>query len=414
MTSQTENELAQRWPLIMATCIGIISSSFVLPYYSIGALVTPVTEEFGWSRSQFQTAILFSSGLGALTSPLVGWLNDRFGPRRIALPSMIGLSLGLLTASQLDGQLWMLFLAYGMMALLGAGTIPVTWTRAIATSFFKRRGLALGLALTGTGICASIAPHYTVWLTDHYGWRGAYIGLALVPIVLAWPTLYFLFKPLGAGSPSTDEHQAAALSNTLQTGMTLGEAIRGYRFWVLLVSILFAYQGFSGIGPNLFASLTDDGFSRDQAASVQSVFGVSIIVGRVVVGYLVDRLWAPGVAAFCLAIPALGATLLHGPQSFEVAALAAFLIGFAAGAELDLMAFLAARYFGLAHYAKIYSILYATLAVCSGTAPMVFASVYDATGSYDVGYSIASGLFLVAVVLILLLGRYPKEYEGAH
>lgn len=409
----SERELAQRWPLIMATCIGIISSSFVLPYYSIGALVAPVTEEFGWSRAQFQAAILFSSGLGALTSPVIGWLNDKYGPRRVALPSMLGLSLGLFTASQLQGELWMLFLAYGMMALLGAGTIPVTWTRAIATSFFKRRGLALGLALTGTGICASIAPHYTVWLTDNYGWRGAYMGLALVPILLAWPTLYLLFKPLEAHTQAEDPVDNEAAS-AIQTGLTLGEAVRGYRFWVLLLSILFAYQGFSGIGPNLLPSLTDDGFSREQAASVQSVFGISIIIGRVVVGYLVDRLWAPGVAAFCLAIPAAGAAMLHGTQSFEVAALAAFLIGFAAGAELDLMAFLAARYFGLAHYAKIYSILYATLAVCSGTAPMIFASVYDATGSYDIGYSIASGLFLVSVVLILLLGRYPKAFENVH
>ncbi len=409
----SEQELAQRWPLIMATCVGIISSSFVLPYYSIGALVAPVTEEFGWSRAQFQAAILFSSGLGALTSPLIGWLNDKYGPRRVALPSMLGLSLGLFTASQLQGELWMLFLAYGMMALLGAGTIPVTWTRAIATSFFKRRGLALGLALTGTGICASIAPHYTVWLTDNYGWRGAYMGLALVPILLAWPTLYFLFKPLEAHTEAEDAVDNEAAS-ALQTGLTLGEAVRGYRFWVLLLSILFAYQGFSGIGPNLLPSLTDDGLSREQAASVQSVFGISIIIGRVVVGYLVDRFWAPGVAAVCLAIPAVGATLLHGQQIQEVAALAAILIGFAAGAELDLMAFLAARYFGLAHYAKIYSILYATLAVCSGTAPMIFASVYDATGSYDIGYAIASGLFLVSVVLILLLGRYPKAFENAH
>ena len=412
MVGPTERELAQRWPLIMATCMGIISSSFVLPYYSIGALLTPVTEEFGWSRAQFQAAILFSSGLGALTSPLIGWLNDKYGPRRVALPSMIGLSLGLLTASQIQGDLWMLFLAYGMMALLGAGTIPVTWTRAIATSFFKRRGLALGLALTGTGICASVAPHYTVWLTDQFGWRGAYVGLALVPLFLAWPMLYFLFRPLDAHSQS--DEQGPETTAALERGLTLGEAVRGYRFWVLLLSILFAYQGFSGIGPNLLPSLTDDGFSREQAASVQSVFGLSIIVGRVVVGYLVDRLWAPGVAAFCLAIPAAGAAMLHGSQTFETAALAAFLIGFAAGAELDLMAFLAARYFGLAHYAKIYSILYATLAVCSGTAPMIFASVYDSTGSYDLGYSVAAALFLVSVVLILLLGRYPKEYEGGH
>jgi predicted MFS family arabinose efflux permease len=412
MSYQTERELAQRWPLIMATCMGIISSSFVLPYYTIGALLTPVTEEFGWSRAQFQAAILFSSGLGALTSPIIGWLNDKYGPRRVALPSMIGLSVGLLAASQIEGELWMLFLAYGMMALLGAGTIPVTWTRAIATSFFKRRGLALGLALTGTGICASVAPHYTVWLTDHYGWRGAYVGLALVPLVLAWPMLYFLFKPLDTHADAEPEEPDT--KTALENGLTLGEAVRGYRFWILLLSILFAYQGFSGIGPNLLPSLTDDGFSRDQAASVQSVFGISIIVGRVVVGYLIDRFWAPGVAAFCLAIPAAGAAMLHGSQTFETAALAAFLIGFAAGAELDLMAFLAARYFGLAHYAKIYSILYATLAVCSGTAPMIFASVYDATGSYDLGYSVASVLFLVSVALILMLGRYPKEFAVGH
>jgi predicted MFS family arabinose efflux permease len=224
--------------------------------------------------------------------------------------------------------------------------------------------------------------------------------------------LYFLFRPLDAHSQS--DEQEPETTAALERGLTLGEAVRGYRFWVLLLSILFAYQGFSGIGPNLLPSLTDDGFSREQAASVQSVFGLSIIVGRVVVGYLVDRLWAPGVAAFCLAIPAGGAAMLHGSQTFETAALAAFLIGFAAGAELDLMAFLAARYFGLAHYAKIYSILYATLAVCSGTAPMIFASVYDSTGSYDLGYSVAAALFLVSVVLILLLGRYPKEYEGGH
>ena len=411
--TRSEAELAQRWPLIMATCIGIVSSSFVLPYYSIGALLTPVTEEFGWSRAQFQTAILFSSGLGALTSPLIGWLNDKYGPRRVVLPSMIGLSLGLFTASQMQGQLWMLFLAYGMMALLGAGTIPVTWTRAIATSFFKRRGLALGLALTGTGICASVAPHYTVWLTDQFGWRGAYMGLALVPILLAWPTLFFLFKPLDTANHQVIE-DAPDTAAAINSGLTLGEAIRGYRFWILLLSILFAYQGFSGIGPNLLPSLTDDGFSRDQAASVQSVFGISIIIGRVVVGSLVDRFWAPGIAAACLAVPAVGAYLLYGPQSFEAAALAAFLIGFAAGAELDLMAFLAARYFGLAHYAKIYSILYATLAVCSGTAPMIFASVYDQTGSYDFGYGVASGLFLISVVLILLLGKYPKDFSNTH
>ena len=408
--TQEQGELQQRWPLVLATCIGIISSSFVLPYYTIGALVGPVTAEFGWTRAEFQSAILFSSGLGALTSPFVGWLIDRFGARRVALPAMLGLGVGFFIASSMQGELWMLFLAYGSIALLGAGTIPVTWTRAIATSFFRRRGLALGLSLTGTGICASVAPHYTVWLTSEFGWRGAYIGLGLVPFILVWPVLYFLFRPIessGAEDIKVD-HQA----HQAHEGLTLSEAAKGYRFWILLLSILFAYMGFSGIGPNLFPSMTDDGFSREQAATIQSVFGISIIVGRVVVGYLCDRYWAPGIACVCLLMPTIGTLIFYGDQSFVMAAIASFTIGFAAGAELDLMAFLAAKYFGLKHYAKIYSVLYATLAVCSGTAPMAFASVYDITGSYDTGFVAATVLFLAASMMVLALGRYPKAFSS--
>lgn len=399
------DELAQRWPLVLATCLGIVSSSFVLPYYTIGALVVPVTEEFGWTRAQFQAAILFSSGLGALTSPVVGWLNDRYGSRRVALPAMAGLGLGFLLASTMQGQLWMLFLSYGTIALLGAGTIPVTWTRAIATSFSRRRGLALGLALTGTGLCASVAPHYTVWLTGEFGWRGAYVGLALVPLLLALPVLSVLFRPRERATAASGQ------ASEPLAGMSLGQALRSYRFWVLLLSILCAYLGFSGIGPNLLPSLTDDGFSRERAAAIQSVYGISIIVGRVVVGYLIDRFWAPGVAAACLVVPALGTVIFFGDQSFALAALASFFIGFAAGAELDLMAFLAARYFGLRHYAKIYSVLYASLAVCSGTAPMLFASVYDLTASYDLGFAVATVLFLASAAVVLTLGRYPPEWS---
>lgn len=389
--------------------MGVVCASNVLPYYTIGALVVPVTEEFGWTRAQFQAAILFSSGLGALTSPLVGWLIDRYGARRVALPSVLGLGCGFFIASSMQGQLWMLFLAYGAMAFLGAGTIPVTWTRAIATSFFSRRGLALGLTLTGTGICASVAPHITVWMTSEYGWRGAYLGLGLIPMLLAFPILFFLFKPVEINQLADKDEVAAR-----QTGKTLTEASRDYRFWALLFSILFAYMGFSGIGPNLLPSMTDDGFSRSEAATIQSIFGGSIIIGRVVVGYTLDRVWAPGVAAVSLVMPAIGTWILFGDQTLVMAAAASFLIGFAAGAELDLMAFLAARYFGLKHYAKIYSVLYATLAVCSGTAPMLFASVYDNTASYDIGFMVASGLFIVATLLVLAMGRYPKEYATAH
>ncbi len=397
-------EISRGWLLILSACTGVICSSIVLPYYSIGALVVPVTEEFGWTRAQFQSAILFSSGLGAMTAPVVGWLSDRYGARRIALPGLFGLSVGFVLASTMNGTLWMLYLAYGAMALLGAGTIPVTWTRAITTNFFERRGLALGLTLSGTGICAMIIPQYAVWLVDAFGWRVAYVGLALLPLIIAGPLVFMGFKPKEVGT----DHAMPSQKSADAWGMTLAQAARTYRFWVLLVSILAVYMAVSGIGPNLIPALTDRGFTTSEAATVLSVFGGSIIVGRVVVGYLVDRFWAPGVATLSLLLPVIGCLILLDTSDFIWASTAALLIGFAAGAELDLMSFLAARYFGLKHYAQIYSVLYASLAVCSGTAPMLFARVYDATSNYDVGFYVATGLFAFGALILLLLGPYPS------
>ncbi|MFO0336076.1 MAG: MFS transporter [Pseudomonadota bacterium] len=406
------SEIRRGWLLILASSVGIICSSVVLPFYTIGALVKPLTAEFGWDRADVQLGILFSSGLGIVTAPIVGWLNDRYGPRAVALPGLVGMALAFFLAASMNGELWMFFLAYGAMAILGAGTTPITWTRAIATSFDRQRGLALGLTLTGTGVCAMLAPAYAVWLTEEFGWRGAYIGIGLLPLLLAGPVVWFGFRPkalpgeAGGGRPG---EPAAAET----WGLTLGEAVRGYRFWVLSLSILAVYMAVSGISPNLNAALTDQGFTAASSATVQGALGLAIIVGRVAVGYLVDRYWAPGVAVVSLLLPVAGCLILAGEPTFAWAVAAALLIGFAAGAELDLMAFFAARYFGLRHYAKIYSILYALLAFGSGTAPMLFAHVFDATASYDVSFYIAAGMFFVGAVILPLLGRYPQASPRA-
>lgn len=407
---EKNGELRRGWFLILSSCAGVICSSVVLPYYSIGALVVPVTTDLGWTRSEFQTAILFSSGLGALTAPVVGWLCDRYGARALALPSLVGLASAFLIAAAMNGDLWMLYLAYGGMALLGAGTIPVTWTRAITTNFFERRGLALGLTLTGTGICAMLVPHYVVWLVDAYGWRIAYVGIAMLPLLFAGPLVFFGFRP----RESLDSRGKTAVGGF--RSISLGEATRGYRFWVLLISIFAAYMAFSGISPNLIPAMTDAGMSTSEAAAVMSVYGGSIIFGRVAVGYLVDRFWAPGVALAALSLPVIGCFILLEPSVFFWSATAALFIGFAAGAELDLMSYLAARYFGLVHYAKIYSVLYMSLAICSGTAPMLFAKVYDLTSNYDFGFYVAAALFAFGGLLVLMLGPYPDltgERTGA-
>ena len=231
-----QKELVKNQALLLSTCAGVVCSSIVLPFYSIGALVVPITQEFGWTRAEFQLALLFSTGTGVVTAPVVGWLIDRYGSRNIALPGLLGLSVAFVLAANMNGQLWMLYLSYAAMAFLGAGTIPVTWTRAITTNFFEQRGLALGLVLSGTGICGIVVPQYTVWLIEGYGWRVAYLGLAALPVLIAGPLVLFYFKPKEGTADDPLEDPAESW------GLTFNQAIHNYRFWVLLLSIFLVYM----------------------------------------------------------------------------------------------------------------------------------------------------------------------------
>ena len=101
--NKIENELKNNWVLLFSASIGVICSSIVLPFYSLGALVVPITQEFGWSRAEFQLALLFSTGAGVVTAPLVGIFLDKIGIRKMALLGLFGLGTALSLASQLNG-----------------------------------------------------------------------------------------------------------------------------------------------------------------------------------------------------------------------------------------------------------------------------------------------------------------------
>ena len=407
------DELRRNKTLLFSTGIGVACASFVLPYYTMGALVGPITVEFGWERSAVMLCLTLCTFLGAVMSPVVGWMVDRFGTRPAALTGLVGLAAGFGLAALAGGRLWLLYLAYVCMAVLGAGTIAVTWSRAISTNFFKRRGLALGIALSGTGLCGALAPSYTVWLVDNFGWRVAYLGVAALPLLLALPLVWLWFHPdktakngAAAQQPAPGQHAAAA---ELAWGFNLAEAMRQYRFWALLLSIAAIYLAVSGFVPNAILALTENGMSRQQAGSIAGLFGIAIVLGRLLIGVLIDHFWAPGVAAVTMCFPIAGMLMLTDAPGALGAAVATVMIGLAAGAELDLMAFLTARYFGLAHYAKIYGVLYAALAAGSATSAWLFARIQEYTQSYDLAFQLSAALFALSAALMLTLGRYPRQ-----
>jgi MFS family permease len=137
---------------------------------------------------------------------------------------------------------------------------------------------------------------------------------------------------------------------------------------------------------------------------------IAILIGRIGTGWLLDRVWAPLVTLPVLGAPAIACLLLAGgPPDLTIAYLCALSIGLAAGAETDLIAFLAAKYFGMRHYGRIYGLLLLPFGVASAVSPALFGLARDATGNYDLALHIATGMFLVGAALPLALGRYPEN-----
>ncbi len=386
--------------LILACAIGVACGAITIPFYIIGSLIKPISADLGWTRADIALAIIFSSGLGALTAPITGWMIDKYGARHIALPSLFGVTCGLLIAAQAETPI-MFYVGFFTVAILGAGTNPITWSNAIALNFSAARGLALGLALVGTGIAAIALPQLMTALIADLGWRAAMMVVACLPVVIALPIVFLWFKP----NVSREDGANPAVK---PEGFSLGEAVMNFRFWVLTSSILVIYLAISGVMTNLVPALTDRGLTAMQAAQIAGSIGLAMIIGRIGVGVLLDRFWAPGVSAIVLIIPAVSCWLFQSSTELPVLFSAAVILGLAAGAELDLLAFLSAKYFGTKNFAKIYAFQYAALAIGSASAPTLFARIYDLNGSYDLAFYLALGFFVFGGSILLTLGRYPN------
>ncbi|MEZ5687745.1 MAG: MFS transporter [Caenibius sp.] len=406
--SSAVDEWRAGWRFVLLTAIAISFTPAVLPAYTIGVFVEPLHNAFGWGRGAIQTAILFSTGFGLAGGPLAGWMIERWGVRRTILYGIVGMALPIAACAVMTGWVWELYLFYALIAIVGAGAASVSWIFLIADRFEKSRGLALGVALSGTGVAAILLPRLAATGVDLWGWRGAYLGIAAFGLLVILP-LCMLILPrhrLHGATPGSDD-----APEQIATGLTLRQAVSGYRFWIIGGSTTAIYIAIGGLIPNIVPALKDKGLSTDEAVNIMSFFGISIIVGRIAVGGLVDRFWAPAIAAAVLVPAAIACFLFQFPLSFAGMAIVAMMIGVATGMEFDLVGFLVGRYFGLAHFARIFGRLYMFLALGAGIGPPAFGAAHDLTGSYNVLLTLSAGLLAASAIAFLFLGRYPDERE---
>ncbi len=398
-------ETAGGWLVVFAAMIGVAVGLSPIPFYTIGMFAPELSRAFGWSFASLMGSIGVQSGTVMLISPAVGFMIDRYGARRVALISLTLFGLCFMSLALSTGSLLLYYGQWVVMSVLGAGTLSATWTRVVNGWFDRNRGLALGLASTGTGLTGFLIKPLTAWLILNYGWRTAFVVIGLLPIVIGVPVILRLFHENRAVvvDPATDAVMVAE-----EYGLTLREALRDRRFWILAAAFLLIAFALTAPTPNMENILKTFRFDLTQIASITASFGLAVIAGRIVGGWLLDRIWAPLCAFGILMVPAVGSWLLTGSAiSPGVAMLAIIGIGFGAGFEFDLLAYLINRYFGQRHYGAIYGCFYAVIALGGGAGPVVYGFSFDRSGNYHAALLGGVACLVIGSVLLLLLGSYP-------
>ena len=392
------------WQVALAAFAGVMVSFAPVVPYTFSLFLNPLHTAFGWQRQAISGAFALAAITVAVVSPAIGALFDRFSPRVIILPSIVIFAAALASLGRLGPDIRRFYLTFFVLGLVANGTAQFAYTRTILTWFGKRRGLALALLLTGSGVGSIAIPPVAQWVIAHHGWREAYLmlgGIALLGLPLTALLVRNRPTPIQFGR------------DQLGSGASVSAALRSASFWIIASIIMLSAFNENGLVTNVAAMLTEHGITAGSAALALSVKGGAGIVGRLCTGYLIDRFSAQRIQTVILLLSAAGTLVLALSGTAAAALAGAALLGIGLGSEADVAPYLLARYFGRKHFSVLYGLTWTAYAIGGATGPLVVGHFYDRTGSYQprliVGLACIAGLAAAISLLLRHDSAYPDS-----
>ena len=396
---KTGSEFSRHWLLVLVCAVGIGVGVSSLPFYTQGLFIEAWIADFGWTRAQASLGILGSTLALAAVLPFIGSIVDRYGLVTPVMISLLGLSLAYVLLGMFVQSIATFVILAMLQAILGSASSPLAYTRAINAVFNKQRGLALGVALSGAGVAATFGPTLISNAIDAFGWRGAYYAMALFTLVVGAVIVLVLSRLNGAKTAASIDMEAA------NRDFLVAKASRTY--WTIMAAIFCLSLGLGGLMIHFVPILLDVGFATNAAVKIAGVIGIAVVLGRLLVGFAVDRIFAPRVAIAIL-LACISGVLALALLGSVVAVPAAFVIGFSVGAEVDLIGYLVARYFGMHAYGQIYGRQYSTFLIATGLSPVILGAVRDATGTYTASLFTAAAFMVVSATLFAKLPKFEQ------
>jgi cyanate permease len=395
------------WWVVAAAAVGLFWG-VPITVFSFSAFLKPLMQTFHAGRAAVSLAFTLQLVVSALSSPLAGWLIGRYGARKVILCGTSLFGAMLLFNRVLSTTLLHLYFFYAVLGFTVHGMGPIPYGHVVSHWFDRRRGLALGLMMIGIGSGAMIIPAFAHQLIARYGWQAAYTILGSMVLLISIPVVAAILKekPQDLGLSPDGAQLGAVLPQANLAGLSRSEAWRSQTFWILVCAFSLVSVSVQGCLVHVTAMLTDRGMTARTAAFGASVMGAAVLIGRIGTGYLLDHFFAARLAVLLFGGAAVGIGLLLMSAAPAGALVAAFLVGLGLGAEVDMIAYLVSRYFGLRSFAEIYSVVFGAFALAGAFGPLIMGAGFDRTGSYSaplLGFLLAT---VVATALMTRLGPY--------
>jgi MFS family permease len=386
--------------------IGIMLASGTVIIGTFGIFMLPILHDYHWGRAAISGVVMTMSCTTALLAPLLGKFQDRWGIRRILIPGIVIYAATVMLLAVANGSIYEFYLQYLLVGVAATLISIVPYTKVVSEWFHRTRGLVLALVGVGVSIGASLIPQFSRILIGRFGWRGAYIGLGLLILIVNLPVQGFLLKeaPEGRRRPSPAAEDSP---ETLRAWRWTAPEIRRSRiYWTLIAIIFLTTFVTGGVMAHIVPMMRDHGISSAQATNALTIYILGGIAGRLLMGKLLDGSKSPRIAIPFYFLAVAGLVVLYNVKSIDLFVASGALVGVCGGAEAEFGPYLHSRYFGLRAFAETYGLQFLFLAVANGLGPVAMGAVFDATGSYQWMLAIHVVLLVAAATLFLSLRPY--------
>jgi len=410
MTATAPSEASRNGILTtIGATVGLALGPSVIANLTVTAYIPPIEQEMGWARSDVSFAFSLVAYMIVVMSPLQGFLVDRYGPRRVVLTSIPLFALSLAAIYFTPANIYVYYFLWALVPIAGLGLWPLGYLQAVTPWFDRKLGLSLGCANAGIGVGSTFLPMLVLGpIIAAYGWREAVLAVAALVLFVSWPVVAYCLR-----EPSPADIVARKLTSAARSfGLSFREAAREPTFWIMNLGFFLLGVTATSLVTQQVPLLRDAGWTPEETTRLQTIFGFGLLFARVLVGFIIDHIFAPRVLT-TVSIGGAIACVLYALYP-EFGYVSALLIGFLLGAEFDVLAFLIKRYYGNAAYGRVYGVIFGVFYLGSAVGIWGLPKLRELSAdlSYDNGLYAAAVILAASAILMAFMPKY--RYAAGH